>query len=72
MTGSLGTASSNPSEGQTPYDPHMEAVRDGEAAPSDWLAMWITLANRLVEWHQACEAEDASLVFDSHDQASLA
>ncbi len=35
MSRSLGTASSNPGEG-TPYDPHEEAVRDGEAAPSDW------------------------------------
>ncbi len=36
MTRSLGTASSNPSEGKTPTTHHEEAVRDGEAAPSDW------------------------------------
>ncbi len=45
MTRSLGTASSNPSEGQTPYDPHMEAARDGEAAPSDW-RWWANRAYR--------------------------
>ncbi len=33
MIESLGTASSNPGEGQTPQQ---EAARDGEAAPSDW------------------------------------
>ncbi len=70
MTRSLGAVSPNPSEDAA--RPHEEAARDGETAPSDWLAMWITLANRIVEWHQACEAEDASLIFDNHDQARLA
>ncbi len=39
---------------------------------NDWLIAWCALANRIVDWHKACEAEDATLVFDSHDQARLA
>lgn len=68
MTRSLGTASSNPQ----PMTPEYVALRDGEAAPNDWLTIFLTLADRLVDWEEACKAEEATLVFDSHDQAKLA
>ena len=73
MTRSLGTAPSNPRLGtDTPLNTHGDEAGDGGAAPNDWLSIWVTLANRIVEWNQAVEAEEDILVFDSHDQARLA
>ncbi len=41
---------------------------------AEYVAAWLALANRLVEWERACR-EDAEpeekLVFDSNDQATL-
>ena len=71
MTRSLGSASSIPREG-TPQTPAKEAARGGEAEPNDWTAIFMALADRLVEWHEAVLAENATIVFDSDDQARLA